>query len=124
MATRKNNLPTEPKIIFLTISNEEFRTKLIDRIKIGEELHSRQVQNDIEFKKFKSDCDIWTDYNFELLKQVFNHTENVYMDTYNHAGYSFMGQMGEVANNPVLRQRKILLNINLKSCVHFWQRLT
>lgn len=36
-----------------------------------------------------------------MLKQVFNIEINDYMNSYNQAGYTFMGQSGEVQGNPV-----------------------
>lgn len=108
MATRRNTTPEQPKIFMLTISNEEFKTKVAERIESGEELFSRQINTQEDLTKLKADVDIWTDYNFEMLKQVFNHPENSYMDSYNHAGYTFMGQMGEVQNNPVQTKKNLI----------------
>ena len=92
----------------LTISNNEFQSKLHDRITIGEELISRNVSNQEDYDKLKSDGDIWIDYNFEYLKQVFNNPENEYMDSYNHAGYSFIDQLGEVPNDPIQTKRNLI----------------
>lgn len=52
-----------------------------------------------------------------MLKQVFSIETNDYMNTYKHAGYSFMGQSGEVEGNPI-QTFKNLINYkldNLKS---------
>jgi predicted nucleotide-binding protein len=108
MATKRNTTPQQPRIFILTISNQEFKEKLAQRIEIGEELFSRQIQSQDDYIKLKSDVDIWNDYNFEMLKQVFNYPDNDYMDSYNHAGYTFMGQMGEVQNNPIQTKKNLI----------------
>lgn len=92
----------------LTISNEEFKNKVEERIELGEKIHSRQVNTREGLIKLETDADIWTDYNFEMLKQVFNHPDNSYMDSYKHAGYTFMGQMGAVDNNPILTKKNLI----------------
>lgn len=108
MATRRNANPSVPRTFMLTISNDDFKNRLTQRIEIGEELHSRQIQSQEDYNKLKHDTDIWTDYNFEMLKQVFNYPDNDYMDSYNHAGYTFMGQMGEVQNNPTQTKKNLI----------------
>lgn len=108
MATRRNANPPVPRTFMLTISNDDFKNRLTQRIEIGEELHSRQIQSQEDYNKLKHDTDIWTDYNFEMLKQVFNYPDNDYMDSYNHAGYTFMGQMGEVQNNPTQTKKNLI----------------
>lgn len=108
MATKRNMSKIPPKIFVLTITNEEFKDKLTNRIELGEELYSRQVNNQEELNKFNTEVDIWSDYNFEMLKQVFNYPDNDYQDSYDHAGYTFLGQMGEVQNNPVETKRNLI----------------
>lgn len=109
MATKRNTNQTQPPQVFmLTISNDDFKNRLTQRIEIGEELFSRQPTSQEDHTKLESDVDIWNDYNFEMLKQVFNHSDNDYMDSYNHAGYTFMGQMGEVPNNPVQSKKNLI----------------
>jgi predicted nucleotide-binding protein len=108
MASRKNSSQFSPPIVLLTITNNEFQIKLTERITFGEELLSRTINTQQDFDKLKSDFDIWNDYNFEYLKQVFTHPENDYLDSYNHAGYTFLGQMGEVLNNPIQTQRNLI----------------
>lgn len=112
MATKKNISTTESQNIMLTISNDDFKNKLKERIAIGEDLLSRQIDNAEDYSEFNIDYKVWTDYNVEMLKQIFNYQDNDYMGTYNHAGYTFMGQMGEVKNNP-LQTRKNLINYKL-----------
>lgn len=113
MATRKKSNQNTPKIVMLTISNNELQKKLTERITIGEELFNRNINSQQEYDNLKSDFDIWSDYNFEYLKQVFNYPENDYMDSYNHAGYTYLGQMGEVPNNPI-QSIKNLIDYKLK----------
>jgi hypothetical protein len=49
MATKSNQSQT--RVVMLTISNEEFKQQLTNRISIGEELYSRQIQNQNDFAK-------------------------------------------------------------------------
>jgi hypothetical protein len=79
MATKRNTVPEQPKIYTLTISNGEFKDRLTKRISIGEELHSRNIRSQDEYTALKNDADVWDDYNFEMLKQVFNYPNNDYM---------------------------------------------
>jgi len=101
MATRKNTPQAPKETAILTISNADFVSKLGKRIEIGEELFNRSISTQNELSTANSDYKLWTDYNFEMLKQVFNIEINDYMDSYNHAGYTFLGQMGEVQGNPI-----------------------
>lgn len=101
MAQRKKSTQTPKETAILTISNTDFSGKLEKRIEIGEELFTRTISNQNELTTVNSDFKLWSDYNFEMLKQVFNIEVNDYMDSYNHAGYTFLGQMGEVQGNPV-----------------------
>lgn len=101
MAQRKNTKQTSKETAILTISNSDFVSKLEKRIEIGEELFNRSISNENELTSAKSDFKLWTDYNFEMLKQVFSLEINDYMNSYNHAGYHMLGQMGEVEGNPV-----------------------
>lgn len=102
----KNNTNTTKP--FLTISNSEFKDKISDRINQGEELFDRQIQTNDELEKLELDIRLWSDYNLELLQQVFNRSDNEYMSSYNQAGYTFMGQMGEVQNNPVQTKKNLI----------------
>lgn len=101
MATRKNTTPTPKETAILTISNTDFVSKLEKRIEIGDEIFNRNISTQNDLATANADYKLWTDYNFEMLKQVFNIEINDYMDSYNHSGYTFMGQMGEVQGNPV-----------------------
>ncbi len=109
MATRKNSQYTPPPTTMLTISKVDFREQLTKRIEIGEELFNRQVKNNQEFETLDNDYDLWSEYNHEMLKQVFNNPMNEYLEAYSNAGYSFLGgQMGEVPNDPLQTQRNLI----------------
>jgi hypothetical protein len=106
MATKSNQ--SQARVFVLTISNEDFKQQLTDRITVGEELYSRQVQNQDELNKLKSDVKLWDDYNLEMLKQVFNYPDNDYMNTYDNAGYSFIGQLGVVSNDLIQTEKNFI----------------
>lgn len=108
MATRKNTAHTSKEKAILTISNADFAGKLERRIEIGEEIINRNILTQHELTTANSDYKLWTDYNFEMLKQVFNIEINDYINSYKHAGYTFMGQMGEVQGNPVQSFRNLV----------------
>lgn len=100
MVQRKNMSPTQEETAILTISNSDFMGQLEKRIEIGEELFNRSISNENELTTMKSDFKLWSEYNFEMLKQVFNIEINGYSKSYDHAGYSIIGQLGEVQGNP------------------------
>ncbi len=117
MAQRKTTTQTQKVTAILIISNSDFIKRLEKRIEIGEELFNRSITNDFEFKTTNSDYKLWSDYNFEMLKQVFNIENNDYLNSYNNSGYSFMGQLGEVIGNPVQSLKNLIQYklTNLKS---------
>lgn len=55
MATRRNANPPIPRTFMLTISNDDFKIGLTQRIEIGEELLSRQIQSQEDYNKLKHD---------------------------------------------------------------------
>jgi predicted nucleotide-binding protein len=102
MATRKNTTTQPRETAILTISNVDFVSRLEKRIEIGEELFKRTISTHDELATANSDYKLWTEYNFEMLKQVFNIENNDYKSSYDNAGYSIMlGQLGEVQGNLV-----------------------
>ena len=116
MAQNKKQ-PNIPTSAMLTISQADFKSRLEKRIEIGEELKARKINSNNEYEKLTSDFNIWDDYNHEMLKQVFDVHKNEYSDSYDHAGFTFMGQMGEVQGNPIQTKKNLIdyrLN-NLKS---------
>lgn len=92
----------------LTTSKEDFKTAISERIDLGKELLNRSVKTNEEYDKLKYDYRLWSDYNFEYLKQAFNVPDNEYKNSYNQAGFHFMGQMGEVPNNPIQTQKNLI----------------
>lgn len=116
MAQNKKQVST-PMNAMLTISQADFKNRLEKRIEMGEELKARTIKSNSEFEKLTSDFNIWDEYNNEMLNQVFDIYKNVYAEQYDHAGFTFMGQMGEVQGDPVQTKKNLIdyrLN-NLKS---------
>jgi predicted nucleotide-binding protein len=102
MATRKNTPQVPKETAILIISNDDFVGKLEKRIEIGEEIFNRTISTPNELTTADSDFKLWNEYNFEMLKQVFNIEINDYMNSYNIAGYTFLGsQMGVVQGNQI-----------------------
>jgi hypothetical protein len=92
MATRRKTettfeIPTE-----LTKSKGEFKTELESRISIGKALIEKPLNNDSELTIQSQEYSKWSDYNFELLRQSFNKTDNEYAHSYNMVG-QFTGMM-------------------------------
>jgi predicted nucleotide-binding protein len=108
MTTKRNVVQALPRIVLLNISIEEFKNRLNQRIKIGEELYAREITNETDFSTLENEFDIWTDYNFEMLKQAFNFPDNEYRSSYDNAGFTFLGQMGEIANNPIQTMKNLI----------------
>lgn len=61
---------------------EVFKKELAERIAIGQELHSRNVQRTEDLDQLKRDFSNWDDYNEELIKQAFNVPSNEYFQEY------------------------------------------
>ena len=104
---QKKSVDQPKQETILTISNSSFKTQLEDRLKQGDELLNIAVDNS-SVEQFQSQYRQWNDYNFEMLKRSFNITANEFMDSYNHAGFTFLGQMGEVPNQPVLSTKNLI----------------
>lgn len=100
----------QPQFItpMLTTSKEDFKTAISERIDLGKELLNRSVRTNEEYDKLKYDYRLWSDYNFEYLKQAFNVPDNEYKNSYNQAGFYLMGQMGEVPNNAIQTQKNLI----------------
>ena len=76
-----DNTPTE-----LTLSKNDFDSKLDERIELGEELYKYPVKTQADFAKNKEGFNSWSDYNSEFLKQAFNKEYNEYKKSYDDAG--------------------------------------
>lgn len=108
MAQRKTTPQVQNVTPLLTISNADLKTAILERVDIGNELLKRDVNTEEEYEKLKRDYRLWSDYNFEYLKQVFNVAENEYRESYNQAGFHFLGQRGVVQNNPIQTQKNLI----------------
>ncbi|MFD0991016.1 TIR domain-containing protein [Mariniflexile jejuense] len=102
---KTNNQITKPT---LTISNSDFKNQLSERIDIGEELFQRVINTPDDLDKLEQDYRLWNDYNREYLQQKFDMPKNEYAGSYAQAGYSFIGELGEVRDNPVLSKKNLL----------------
>jgi len=108
MAIKKTILNSLPITDNLIISREDFKSKVKERIDIGEELVSRPIAFNVDFNNLSIDFESWSDYNIELLKQSFNNPDNNYKDSYQDAGYGYIGQLGEVEGNPLLTLKNLI----------------
>lgn len=66
----------------LTISNAEFKQKLEERLKIGEQMLDRTVSSTSALDLLHKESSEWADYNTEFLKQSFNNPSNEYRNSY------------------------------------------
>jgi alkyl sulfatase BDS1-like metallo-beta-lactamase superfamily hydrolase len=69
-------------IVYLLISNEEFRQKMKTQIAIGKELESRQISSQQALENSNKEVSIWLKDNEELFKQSFNDPDNEYVEYY------------------------------------------
>jgi hypothetical protein len=76
----QNNTPD-----YLAKSKELFEDELSERIKIGEELLNKVIQNQADFSPLIDEHDHWHDYNSELISRAFNNPQSQY-----HYDYSRM----------------------------------
>jgi alkyl sulfatase BDS1-like metallo-beta-lactamase superfamily hydrolase len=81
-------------IVYLLISNEEFRQKMKAQIAIGKELESRQISSQQALENSNKEVSIWLKNNEELFKQSFNDPDNEYVKYYYRydVGRSFIGR--------------------------------
>lgn len=84
--SRATSQPQKIDVTFLTMSKEDFRKKIEERIELGEDLFKIKILTVEDYHKSMSDFAIWNDYNLELLKQAFNIPYNEYRKSYEHAG--------------------------------------
>ena len=102
----KNNINNAKPI--LSISNSDFKSQISDRIDIGEKLFQKEINTPDELDKLQSDYRFWNDYNSEYLQQTFDIPKNEYARNYSQAGFSFIGQLGEVQGNPVKTKKNLI----------------
>lgn len=76
----EDNRPT-----YLKISKEEAERKLADRIRLGEDIYKRTIGSEGELDTARADKGRWSDYNAELLGQIFTTdlVKNDYLKRYN-----------------------------------------
>lgn len=109
MAQKKTSPQVENHTVaVLIINKEDFKKEILDRIDLGEELFNRVVATNIDLDRLQTDYRSWSNFNSEYLQQVFNIGKNEYRTSYTSAGYTFMGQMGEVPNNPHLSLKNLI----------------
>lgn len=66
----------EPKVeLRLRIPTEEARKRLAERIKVGSDLKAKSIQSKEQLKELKNEYYKWSDYNTELLRQIFTSPE-------------------------------------------------
>lgn len=83
-------VPEQP--VYLTIPREEAAERIAARIAKGEELKSRPIQNASGFESAQKEYWTWTEYNEELLRQMF--TGPKVADEYRGFSFGFAGDRG------------------------------
>lgn len=81
MARQKTTPVVKPKTV-LAKPREVFKNELLDRIKIGEDLYARTVNETEQLTQLKIDTSSWDDYNEELIKRSFNNQDSEYFYEY------------------------------------------
>lgn len=94
----------------LTISNQEFKRVLNERMKVGEEILNRQVVSNDDLELMKSDSQDWAEYNAEFLKQCFNNPFNEYRKEYQNSVTNWDGFLTGERKPPLEQQRTVLKN--------------
>jgi hypothetical protein len=79
---RKPEMP-----LYLGIPRDEARQKIAERIKRGEGLKSRTIENDQQFNDVQKAYWTWNEYNQEMLRQIFTTAKIV--EEYNPPSYFF-----------------------------------
>ena len=68
--------------IYLTVDKAQFKLKVAERLKLGQEFLSREVKNEQEYNNRWDEFIDWDQYNNELIKMAFNRPDNSYADDY------------------------------------------
>src|SRR4051812_24932712 len=84
MAKLKNTILT-PRTA-LVISQEAFKSALIEQISKGAQLSSTDIQTDEQLDSLEKDFNLWDDYNVEFFKSTFNKPQNEHKYAYESAG--------------------------------------
>ena len=120
MANKKTSLTklVDSSNTLLVIPREEFKDKLIARIKIGEEFLSRQIQTQSQLTIASKEYDIWNDQNSVLLKLSFNEPDNEY-----RAGYDYINIKGTFFRDGSIEDDRDILFIDIRNKIEFLSKL-
>lgn len=81
MAAKKTE---ENNNIFLVVDKEELKFKISERLKLGNDILERSINNQEEKSKAWDDFIDWNKYNEELIRQAFNKPQNRYIYEYEY----------------------------------------
>jgi predicted nucleotide-binding protein len=111
MATsRKAKVPqSEREPTQLIVGKDFFKKALQERIQIGQEILSRQIQTRDQLEEAESNNADWNSNNSELLKQSFNNENNEYKETYDKVNF-YYGMFGGKPNNALAEFQEKLQN--------------
>jgi hypothetical protein len=88
---------------YLVKPKKIFEGDLAERIRIGEELLNRQVNNQKENGQLYSDYNFWHDFNSEFLKRAFNKTNSQYYQDYTSTPMMYVASI--IPHTPSLREQ-------------------
>jgi hypothetical protein len=72
MVVRKYPTKQAPEMpLYLAISRDEAARQIAERIKRGDDLKSRPMQNQPQFEEIQKQYWTWNEYNTEMLRQMF-----------------------------------------------------
>lgn len=78
MVVRKYPPKQAPEMpLYLAISRDEAARQIAERIKRGEDLKSRPMQNQPQFEEIQKQYWTWNEYNTEMLRQMFTTARGV-----------------------------------------------
>jgi hypothetical protein len=123
MVKRKATQPERPKTVLIK-PRDVFKKELLERIAIGEELHSKDIQNTDQLAELKKEAASWDDYNEELIKRSFNNQDSEYFLEYyrlNQMSGMYDYARGVDTNHPAYKLKQAKENID--NCVIWLKRL-
>jgi predicted nucleotide-binding protein len=103
MATKRTRQVPERIPTHLNVGKVFFKEALTVRIRLGEEILTRQIQTREQLDQVEKEVSDWDDYNSELLKQSFNNEHNEYKHDYDQVN-SFYGFYDRGRDKNVLQQ--------------------
>lgn len=99
MATKRTSAPQSAKLpLELSVSRDEAKTRLQERIEKGMELKQRRVETRESFELLSNDFNKWDSFNSELLKRLFT-TDELAKE------YAFWGVMSVGMYEPSLGEK-------------------